>query len=170
MGIATVTLSGLTDMRQIRAFLELGAVVVIAPGDEVLTAWIRERLGRPDGHACRREEADLAIKRKAHRIELHGRRLPLTELEYRTLLLLSSEMERARSFQEIRAAAWKDAGDLPGDVFSVRSVIQRLRRKLREAGAPVRIDSVRGFGFQLMPLDEDEVPAPRLHLAQAADP
>jgi DNA-binding response OmpR family regulator len=168
MAIATVTLAGPTDMHQIRAFLELGAVVVIAPGDEVLTAWIRERLGEPDGHTCRREAADLQIKRKAHRIELHGERLPLTELEYRTLLLLSSEMERARSFQEIRAAAWNDAGDFTGDVFSVRSVIQRLRRKLRAAGAPLRIDSVRGFGFQLIPTDEGA--PPHLQLARAADP
>ena len=57
---------------------------------------------------------------------------------------------------------------LPGDVFSVRSVIQRLRRKLREAGAPVRIESVRGFGFQLIPMDEGA--APHLQLARAADP
>jgi DNA-binding response OmpR family regulator len=168
MGIATVTLAGLTDMHQIQAFLELGAVVVIAPGDEVLTAWIRERLGEPDGHTCRREAVDLEIKHKAHRVDIHGRRLPLTELEYRTLLLLSSEIERARSFQEIRAAAWKDAGDFTGDVFSVRSVIQRLRRKLREAGAPVRIDSVRGFGFQLIPTDGAE--APRLRLARTGEP
>jgi DNA-binding response OmpR family regulator len=168
MGIATVTLSGLTDMHQIQAFLELGAVVVIAPGDEVLTAWIRERLGEPDGHTCKRQAADLEIKRKAHRIEIHGERLPLTELEYRTLVLLSSEMERARSFQEIRAAAWRDAGDFTGDVFSVRSVIQRLRRKLKQAGAPVRIESVRGFGFQLIPTDD--AAAPRLHLASAVEP
>jgi DNA-binding response OmpR family regulator len=168
MGIATVTLAGLSDLHQIQAFLELGAVVVIAPGDDVLTAWIRERLGEPDGHTCRREAAHLQIKRKAHRVEIHGQRMPLTELEYRTLVLLSSEMERARSFQELRTAAWKDAGDFAGDVFSVRSVIQRLRRKLREAGAPVRIESVRGFGFQLIPADD--APASHLHLAQAGEP
>ncbi len=169
MGIATVTLAGLNDVDQIRAFLEMGAVVVIAPGDEVLTAWIRERLGEPDGHTCRREASELSIKTKARRIEFRGERLPLTELEYRTLVLLTSELERARSFHEIRSAAWGGGPEFAGDVFSVRSVVQRLRRKLREAGTPVRIESVRGYGFRLVPAEPAER-AQHLRIAGSATP
>ena len=98
----------------------------------------------------RRKSKGLSIQSLARRVLFGGENLPLTELEYRVLVFLASDPERARSFQEIRRAAWGESPDLPDDVFSVRSAIQRLRKKLLGSGAPVAIESVRAFGFRLI--------------------
>jgi DNA-binding winged helix-turn-helix (wHTH) protein len=150
MSTPTVVLAGLGEIGHIRAFLALGAVVVIAPDDEVLNTWMLERLMTASPHACTKEVDGLSIQSLARRVLFGGESLPLTELEYRVLVFLASDPERARSFQEIRKAAWGESPDLPDDVFSVRSAIQRLRRKLLDSGVPVAIESVRAFGFRLI--------------------
>jgi DNA-binding response OmpR family regulator len=150
MSTPTVVLAGLGEIGQIRAFLALGAVVVIAPDDEVLSTWMFEHLTTASPHACSKEVEGLSIQSLARRVLFGGESLPLTELEYRVLVFLASEPERARSFQEIRRSAWGESPDLPDDVFSVRSTIQRLRKKVLDSGAPVAIESVRAFGFRLV--------------------
>lgn len=154
MSTPTVVLAGLGEIGQIRAFLALGAVVVIAPDDEVLNTWMFEHLTTAVPHACSKEVEGLSIQSLARRVLFGGESLPLTELEYRVLVFLASEPERARSFQEIRKAAWGESPDLPDDVFSVRSAIQRLRRKVLDSGAPVAIESVRAFGFRLIKISD----------------
>ena len=162
MGIATVTLSGPADLHQIGGFLRLGAVVVIAPHADGLRAWqlehISERAQPPRNEPC----AGLTIQSLARRVIYRGRALPLTKLEFQVLAFLASEPERARSFHEIREAAWGEGPEYPDDVFSVRSTVQRLRRKLREAGVPAFLESVRGFGFRLAQDDSGGVDALRL--------
>jgi DNA-binding response OmpR family regulator len=173
MNTPTVVLAGLGEIGQIRAFLALGAVVVIAPDDEVLNTWILENLTRGSPHACTKEVEGLSIQSLARRVLFGGESLPLTELEYRVLVFLASDPERARSFQEIRRAAWGESPDLPDDVFSVRSAIQRLRRKLLDSGVPVAIESVRAFGFRLIRIpdgvgqDPHDVVEPRLGSAES---
>ena len=154
MSTPTVVLAGLGEIGQIKAFLALGAVVVIAPDDEVLNTWMMEHLAKASPHPCTKEVEGLSIQSLARRVLFGGESLPLTELEYRVLVFLASEPERARSFQEIRKAAWGESPDLPDDVFSVRSAIQRLRRKVLDSGAPVAIESVRAFGFRLIKISD----------------
>lgn len=154
MNTPTVVLAGLGEIGQIKAFLALGAVVVIAPDDEVLNTWMLEHLKRASPHACTKEVEGLSIQSLARRVLFGGESLPLTELEYRVLVFLASDPERARSFREIRRAAWGESHDLPDDVFSVRSAIQRLRRKLLDSGVPVAIESVRAFGFRLIKISD----------------
>jgi DNA-binding response OmpR family regulator len=154
MSTPTVVLAGLGEIGQIKAFLALGAVVVIAPDNEVLNTWMLEHLTTDSPHACTKEVEGLSIQALARRVLFGGESLPLTELEYRVLVFLASDPERARSFQEIRRAAWGESQDLPDDVFSVRSAIQRLRRKLLGSGVPVAIESVRAFGFRLIKIPD----------------
>jgi len=151
MGMATVVLVGEADLARARDFLRLGAVVVIAPDLDALHAWQREQLGvtsvpeaaAPAGHLS------LVIDHRAHCIRWGGRRLDLTELEYRVLACLVSESGRAWSFRELREAGWGPTPDLGDDPYVVRSVVQRVRKKLRAAGCDVRIEPVRGFGLRL---------------------
>lgn len=150
MPAVTVVLSGLGELGQIRAFLALGAVVVIAPDDETLRAWIGENMATPPPQVFAQEPSGLSIQTLARRVMFDGEELPLTDLDYRILTFLASEPERARSFHQIRQAAWGPSPDLLADAFSVRSAVQRLRRKLQLAAAPVVIESVRAFGFRLV--------------------
>jgi two-component system, OmpR family, response regulator MtrA len=150
MPTVTVVLAGLGELGQIRAFLALGAVVVIAPDDVTLRAWIGENMAAPAPHALPQGSNGLSIQTLARRVMFDGEELPLTDLDYRILTFLASEPERARSFHQIRQAAWGPSPDLLADAFSVRSAVQRLRRKLQQAAAPVVIESVRSFGFRLV--------------------
>lgn len=158
MGAPTVVLAGLSDIGQIRAFLAIGAVVVIAPDDDALAVWLRDNMAAGVSHTCRKESGGLSVQALARRVLFEGEALPLTELDYRILVLLASEPDRARSFHEIRHAAWGEHPDLPGDVFSVRSAVQRLRKKLLGANAPVVIESVRAFGFRLVKASDGAEP------------
>ena len=64
------------------------------------------------------------------------------------LSALLSPIGRAISFQELRSVGWGDSPELPADVYSVRALVQRLRAKLEVAGADLRVESVRGYGFR----------------------
>jgi DNA-binding response OmpR family regulator len=61
---------------------------------------------------------------------------------------------KAFSFEQIRGLGWQDAVRLPIDIYAIRSLIQRLRAKLRAVNAPVTIHAVRSFGFRLEPAAE----------------
>ena len=156
MGVATVTLVGEAELGRVTDFLHLGAVVVIAPDGDALRAWMEERW--TEGEAVRDEHEDigvasvtpLRIDHRAHCIRTGSRRLPLTELEYRVLGCLVSEPGRAWSYRELREAGWGSVPDLGDDPYVVRSVVQRVRRKLIDADVDARIEPVRGFGLRLV--------------------
>jgi two-component system, OmpR family, response regulator MtrA len=151
MPTATVVLTGVGELGQVRAFLALGAVVVIAPDNESLRAWLEEHIRTSASQATTKEDdSSLSIQTLARRVMFEGEELPLTDLDFRILTFLASEPERARSFHDIRQAAWGPSPDLLADAFSVRSAVQRLRRKLQQAAAPVLIESVRAYGFRLV--------------------
>ena len=48
--------------------------------------------------------------------------------------------------------------ELPIDIYSIRSLIQRLRAKLRAVAAPDMIAPVRSFGFRLERGADDTAP------------
>jgi len=75
--------------------------------------------------------------------------MELTELEFRVLAALAIEPGRAWSFRDLRAAGWDPGEPTADDLHTVRSVVQRLRRKLADAGALVRIEAIRGFGYRI---------------------
>jgi Transcriptional regulatory protein, C terminal len=144
----TVTLAGL-EPEGIGDFLRLGAVVVVAPDRPTLEAWIRERSRESEDGGGDLDRTELFVDHRAHAVMWRGRALELTELEYRMLGALASDTGRARSFRELRSAGWGETPDLGDDAFLVRSVIQRVRRKLGVAEIPYVVESVRGFGFRL---------------------
>jgi DNA-binding response OmpR family regulator len=150
VGIATVFLVGIDDLERVPDFLELGAVVVIAPDRHTLRRWQEdtERPTRISIDEAPREEA-LVIDLARRQVLCWGRPVDLTDLEFRVLAALTDLPRSARSFRDLRRAGWGDGPDLPCDIYPVRSLVQRLRVKLRAAEAPICIEAVRGFGYRI---------------------
>jgi Transcriptional regulatory protein, C terminal len=150
VAVATVTLIG-DDPSQARAFLLLGAVVILAADAGTLDRWWTEfgTAPTPARHPAREPRRGLEVDHFAHCIRWEGEPLPLTELEFRVLASLAADPGQARSYRELRRAGWGNVPDLGDDAFVVRAVIQRMRRKLARAGVMARIVPVRGFGLRL---------------------
>jgi DNA-binding response OmpR family regulator len=148
MTVATVLLVGIDELDHVPDYLELGAVVVLAPDRETMRQWRREQDVEPEAIAAGGEGA-LVIDLLSRRILCFGRPLELSDLEFRTLAALMSHPGRAWSFRDLRRAGWGGGLDLPVDIYSVRSLVQRLRLKLTAAEAPATIEAVRGFGFRI---------------------
>jgi two-component system KDP operon response regulator KdpE len=154
VAVATVTLIG-DDPSQARAFLLLGAVVILAADAGTLDRWWTEFGVAPvPARRLRLVEAPrgLEVDHLAHCIRWEGEPLPLTELEFRVLASLAADPGQARSYRELRRAGWGNVPDLGDDAFVVRAVVQRMRRKLERERVNVRVVPIRGFGLRL---DED---------------
>jgi DNA-binding response OmpR family regulator len=153
----TVLMVGEPACERAAEFLRLGAVVVLAPNEQVLRAWQLEdgaRLERTGGGSSPSSHAEASVDQlevdlRAHLVLWRGRALRLTELEYRVLAVLASEPGAAWTFRDLRRAGWGDSQECCDDVMPVRSVVQRIRTKLRSESIPARVQSVRGYGFRL---------------------
>ena len=155
--VPTVVLIGPVTDERVSDYLILGAVVVMAPSKEVLASW-QGLEGSPgllqaDGSTATRHTAgsnphQLELDRRGRRVWYRGVALKLTGLEYEVLAHLLESPGKAWSFHELRCVAWGPGPDFGGDVFVVRSLIQRLRRKLARARVSARIESVRAYGFR----------------------
>ena len=71
---------------------------------------------------------------------------PLTGREREILTLLLDHTGEVLTYREIFERVWRT--HYLGDPALVHSALKRVRRKLREAGADVVIDAVRGVGFR----------------------
>lgn len=91
---------------------------------------------------------ELEVDQLRCRARWRGTLLRLTRLE-RDLLagLAAGPSPRVWTYQELYAAVWTGRYLDPGPVHAA---VKRLRRKLRGAGVPVRVDAVRGVGYQLV--------------------
>jgi two-component system response regulator MtrA len=78
-----------------------------------------------------------------------GAPLRLTRLERLVLARLAEPPARAWSYERLYSAAWGETW--LGDTSALHATVKRLRRKLRDAGVTVLLESVRGFGFRLQP-------------------
>jgi DNA-binding response OmpR family regulator len=106
------------------------------------------RRARPDGAAeterLRIGPLEIDLYRAEARVD--GRRLPLTPSEFRLLAHLARTPGRAVERSELYEAALPE-----GEGFdrAVDVHVANLRRKLREAGADDRLETVRGIGYRL---------------------
>jgi DNA-binding winged helix-turn-helix (wHTH) protein len=99
----------------------------------------------------------LEIDRLGQRVAWNGNLLPLTRLERGIIGCLAEPPTQVWAHERLYRAVWQAAW--LGDATALHTTVKRLRRKLREAGAPALIDSVRGVGFRL-----------RVEMPTAADP
>lgn len=95
---------------------------------------------------------DLEVDQVRCRAFWRGEPLSLSKQERDLLAHLVTEPARVWTYRQLHAAAWDchytDAGP-------VRAAVKRLRRKLGQAGVPVRIEAVRGIGYQFAGSGDD---------------
>lgn len=80
---------------------------------------------------------------------LHGEPLSLPPTEFDFLAYLTAHQNRAVSRQELLNALWQF--DWQADTRAADDLLKRLRRKLREHQSDVRIETIWGYGFKLVP-------------------
>lgn len=90
---------------------------------------------------------ELEVDRVRRRARWQGTPLALTQRERDLLALMAPDPGRVWTYRELHAAAWHGRYLDPGPVHAA---VKRLRRKLREASVLVRIDAVRGVGYELV--------------------
>jgi two-component system, OmpR family, response regulator MtrA len=93
---------------------------------------------------------DLEVDQPRCRVTWRGQPLPLTHRERDLLACLASGPARVWTYQQLYAAAWTGRYLDPGPVHAA---IKRLRRKLQQSGVGLRIDAVRGVGYELVASD-----------------
>ncbi len=77
-----------------------------------------------------------------------GAPLDLTPTEFLLLAYLLRQGDRAVSREELLKNVWKY--DFEVDTRATDDVMKRLRKKLLQAGAAIRIETVWGFGFRIV--------------------
>ncbi len=88
---------------------------------------------------------DLVIDVPGHRVEVGGKEVNLTALEFRLLLDLARRRGRVQARADLLERVW---GYAPGiETRTVDTHVKRLREKLGPAAA--RIETVRGVGYRL---------------------
>lgn len=145
------------DRRRLASVLDGAGVLMFAP--DVATAYAvldrhAARAGTTD-HPDRGGEpsvrvGELEVDPARCRACWRGNPLPLTQRERGLLACLAAEPGRAWTYRRLHAAGWENGYLDPGPVHAA---VKRLRRKLQDAGVPVRIEAVRGVGYQLVEAD-----------------
>jgi DNA-binding response OmpR family regulator len=90
---------------------------------------------------------ELRVDRKERTTSWRGAELSLTPREFELLATVVAQPGRAVEFHELITSAW--GNERKADRDMLRSAVKRLRGKLAAAGANVRIEAVRGYGFRL---------------------
>ncbi|MBY5993370.1 response regulator transcription factor [Ferrimonas balearica] len=105
----------------------------------------------PDSHPNRLTLANLELDLLAHKARVEGRPLTLQPKEFQLLRYLVEHQGQLLTRTLLFESVWDYHFDPGTNVIDVH--IARLRKKLQEAGARVRIETVRGAGYRLGPAD-----------------
>jgi two-component system response regulator MtrA len=100
----------------------------------------------------------LAVDPLRQQVTWHGATLRLTRLERNVLGCLIEPPIRVWSYEHLYRAVWRETW--LGDTSTLHATVKRLRRKLRDAGVTVFLESLRGVGFQLMTKPTEAIAAP----------
>ena len=110
----------------------------------------RRELDRVAGPTTELRVGGIAIDVARHEVKVDGARVPLTPSEFRLLLLLAEQPERAFTRQQIMEHLWQTP--YVGDARACDAHISNLRRKVeRDPAHPERIVTVREVGYKLVP-------------------
>jgi len=92
-------------------------------------------------------DAQMILDARAHAIVHGGARVPLTPTEYRLLARLEADRGTVVPRAALVMAGWPDGSAVHDNTLDAYLV--RIRSKLRTAGAPVSLSTVRGVGHLL---------------------
>ncbi|MBF4695667.1 winged helix-turn-helix domain-containing protein [Fusibacter ferrireducens] len=81
----------------------------------------------------------------AQSVEVSGHAISLTRLEYRFLVYMVENKNRAISREELLNEIWQI--EQPIETRATDDTVKRLHKKLRAAHAQIEIETIRGFGF-----------------------
>jgi two-component system response regulator MprA len=128
-----------------------------AGGDDYLTkpfalaellVRIHALLRRADGNdGDTAAPAGVTLDPAAHAVVAGDRRERLTPTEFRLLAALAARPGTVRRRAELVAAAWPQGAIVHDNTLD--AYIARIRRKLRDLGAPEAVETVRGVGYVL---------------------
>lgn len=90
---------------------------------------------------------DIKLDLKLRKVVQKGILLPLTPTEFDFIAYLLQNIDRAVSKQELLQKLWQF--DFEADTRATDDLVKRLRKKLKEHGSNVQIETVWGFGFRL---------------------
>lgn len=94
------------------------------------------------------EFGDVCLYPKRRAAKLKGEDFALTPLEFDFLCHMLEHPEHAASRDDLLKSLWKvDSREV--DTRAVDDMVKRLRRKLKDAGSSVKIETVWGYGFRL---------------------
>lgn len=82
-----------------------------------------------------------------------GKILPLLHKEYHILYYFITRPDRLVDKQSLAEAVWGDHADQSDNFNYVYQQVANLKKKLRDAGATIQIDTVYGFGYKLKNMD-----------------
>lgn len=165
-------MDGLELCRQIRKKSNVPIIFVSAKGEELdriiglelggddylvkpfspreLVARVKTVFRRMDARGREQELIEhngLRIMPVAREVLLNNQKIELTGKEYELLVLLLQNLNSAFSRQRLLDLVW--GYDYVGDIRAVDDLVKRVRRKLREAGSPVSIATVWGYGYKI---------------------
>nr|WP_307823783.1 response regulator transcription factor [Nocardioides nitrophenolicus] len=87
------------------------------------------------------------LDRDARRAWVGGSELALTAKEFDVLALLDERRGAVVTREDLMARVWDE--NWFGSTKTLDTTVGRLRQKLQDAAAPIRLDTVRGVGFRL---------------------
>jgi len=90
---------------------------------------------------------NVVIDPDARRAEVEGRDIRLTNMEFSLLHYLAMNKNRAVGRNELLNKIWGFESEV--ESRATDDMIKRIRRKLSEAGADLKIETVRAFGFAI---------------------
>jgi two-component system, OmpR family, response regulator MtrA len=130
--------------------LDGGGIVLMCPDIDALRAMLTGATRKPalPGLATRYEDPALVIDIDDHEVRWRGTALPLTRLEIELMAHLASDPVRVWPYDRLFSTVW--GGAYLGDNSILHSAVKRLRRKLRDAGGSLTIETVRGVGYRLV--------------------
>jgi two-component system response regulator MprA len=99
----------------------------------------------PPGAPAAPQDAGLVLDPGAHAIVHGGRTIPLTPTEFRLLAALAARPGHVVRRAALVSAAWPEGAIVHDNTLD--AYLARLRRKLRDAGAPAEIRTARGVGY-----------------------
>lgn len=93
------------------------------------------------------EVGDLVLLVDSNEVVADGRRICLTQTEFRLLECLARRRGRVVSRSQLIAGVWAGEGEVTDNVLDV--YVRYLRKKLDAGQNPSRIATIRGIGFKL---------------------
>ncbi|AKU92104.1 response regulator [Vulgatibacter incomptus] len=149
--VAVVMLSARNEEHDRITGLEVGADDYVGKPFSLRELTLRIQAILRRGATDARDDADLLengsilLDRPGHRVQVHGKDVPVTGLELRILALLLERPGRVLRREQLLATAWDDTEDVSERAIDAH--VKRLRAKL--GPAKERIETVRGIGYRL---------------------